>query len=298
MGPFAANLSMVDAQLALQALGIACAVAGLAIALSVAEIRRMHERADRNLALKTEELRSHEVQLATALAELQLVDVRKDNFLSVLAHELLNPVGALINGHALLDQDMPKEQHLAVRAMMDRQISLLTMLSADLMDLARVKAGKVRLEFEAVSILQVATAAADSVRDKFERKVQVLATEFPDTDLEVRGDSKRLTQVVVNLLSNASRHCPEGTQVRIRAVARGDVVAIEIADNGPGIAQERISHIFNLYEQVDRDASEGLGLGLALSHQLIALHNGNLRVSSELAVGTVFVIELPRLTQR
>jgi signal transduction histidine kinase len=177
--------------------------------------------------------------------------------------------------------------------MMGRQVDQLVTLVDDLFDLARIKSGKLRLEVEPVPVRAVALTAVAAVQDHLERKRQTLATRLPPADVEVRADKSRLQQVLVNLLGNASRHCPEGAAVQLRIDTTPQGTVIEVEDDGPGIAPERREAIFGLYEQARRDAGEGLGIGLSLVRQLVELHGGRIEVRGEVGVGTVFRIVLP-----
>jgi signal transduction histidine kinase len=213
--------------------------------------------------------------------------------MAILAHELRNPIAPLRYGLAILDQANLPDRGAQVRRMMVRQIDQLVMLVDDLYDLARIKSGKLRLELVPVPVHDVALAAAAAVQDRVEKKRQTLVTRLPAADVTIWGDRGRLQQVLVNLLGNASRHCPEGTTIQLRIATTPEGTVVDVEDDGPGIAAERREAIFGLYAQSRRDAGEGLGIGLALVRQLVELHGGRIEVRGEVGVGSVFRIVLP-----
>ena len=293
IGPFVDHLSLAQTQLVVQAFGIVAAMTGLLLTGSAIQERRATGVAEALVAQRTGELRQREAQLENALEELRKGDARKDEFMAILAHELRNPIAPLSYGLAALDRAIHPDRGAEIRRMMGRQIDQLVMLVDDLFDLARVRSGKLRVELAPVSVRDVALAAVAAVQNRIDNKRQTLVTRVPSADVTVQGDKGRLQQVLVNLLANASRHCPEGTAVQLRIDTTPEGTVIEVEDDGPGIAPERRGAIFGLYEQSTRDAGEGLGIGLALVRQLVELHGGRVELHSEVGVGSVFRIVLP-----
>jgi signal transduction histidine kinase len=293
IGPFVDHLSLAQTQLVVQAFGVVAAMTGLLLTGSAIQEGRAKGVAEALVAQRTGELRQREAQLESALEELRKGDARKDDFMAILAHELRNPIAPLRYGLTILDQSNLPDRGAEVRRMMGRQIDQLVMLIDDLFDLASIKSGKLRLELVPVPVREVALAAVAAVQDRVDKKRQTLVTRLPSADVTIRGDKGRLQQVLVNLLANASRHCPEGTTVQLRMDTTPQGTVVEVEDDGPGIAPERREAIFGLYEQSRRDAGEGLGIGLALVRQLVELHGGRVEVHSEVGVGSVFRIVLP-----
>ena len=293
IGPFVDQLSLAQTQMVVQAFGVVVAMTGLILTGSAIQERRAKGVAEALVAQRTGELRQREAQLESALEELRKGDARKDDFMAILAHELRNPIAPLSYGLAALDRAIHPDRGAQIRRMMARQMAQLLMLVDDLFDLAGVKSGKLRVKLAPVPVRDVALAAVAAVQDRIDKKQQTLVTRLPPADATIRCDEGRLQQVLVNLLSNASRHCPEGTAVQLRIDITPEGSVVEVEDDGPGIAPERRETIFGLYEQSTRDAGEGLGIGLALVRRLVELHGGNVEVRSELGVGSVFRIVLP-----
>ncbi len=233
-------------------------------------------------------------QQAEALRE---ADRRKDEFLATLAHELRNPLAPIRNGLDILRKNPDAEKALDIREMMDRQLVHLVRLIDDLLDVSRVSQGKIELQRDKHRITDMVRLATEANRAAIEASGHSLQIEENDEDMWVEGDQVRLSQVLANLLNNASKYTPSGGQIRISVRNEGSGVSIAISDTGVGIAPEKQANVFQLFAQVDdhRDISKGgLGIGLALVKQLVELHGGNVSVSSAgLNQGSVFTVRLP-----
>jgi anti-sigma regulatory factor (Ser/Thr protein kinase) len=168
------------------------------------------------------------------------------------------------------------------RDAIDRQLGQLTRLVDDLLDLSRIKAGKVKLDFAIVAVRDVVTRAAESVQAKASARAQHIEVGLPDEPVFVRGDKSRLVQVLHNLLDNASKFSPKGSPIMVSVGMEGARVAIRVTDRGPGIAPAALDTIFDMFEQqgVAGSPQGGLGLGLALCRSFVRLHDGTITAES------------------
>ncbi|MGF6288853.1 hybrid sensor histidine kinase/response regulator [Paraburkholderia youngii] len=226
-------------------------------------------------------------------------DRRKDEFLAMLAHELRNPLAPIRNAIELLDPSRaPSQQSFeAMRAVIGRQVKHLSRLVDDLLDVARIRQGKITLRHEIVELAAALEAAIETVRPALNRKGHTLTTDLPGDPLFVVGDGVRIAQVLGNVLSNAAKYTPQRGDIRIEVREAGDDVLISVRDNGVGIGAETIPHIFDLFVQseISIERSEGgLGIGLPLARTLVELHGGGIEAfSAGLGRGSEFVVRLP-----
>jgi len=246
-------------------------------------------------------LRSEVEERRGAEAALRAADQRKDMFLATLAHELRNPLAPISTGLALLRRaDADAVLRARMRDMMERQVRQLVRLIDDLLDVSRITRGKLDLRREPVAVAELVRQAAEAATPALQAKDQSLAIELPPTSTWVNVDQARLTQVLVNLLGNASKYTPVGGHVRL-AVQAGDdgsggSVSISVADDGIGIEPRRQQEIFEMFFQVDSSlerGAAGLGIGLTLARELVQMHAGTLTVASAgLGQGSTFTIHL------
>ncbi len=233
-------------------------------------------------------------------AEQQLRDAdrRKDEFLAILGHELRNPLSPIRNAAEALRFINSDDKRLSwARALIIRQVDHMTRLVDDLLDVARLTRGVLTLRKETVDIAVVIHHAVESVKAQIEMRRHNLTLSIKDEPLIVSGDPVRLTQVVENLLTNATKFTDEGGKLSLDVHRDGNEVIIEVADNGIGIPRDMLPKIFELFTQEDRairKSSGGLGIGLSLVSQLISLHGGSITALSEgPGRGSKFVIRLP-----
>jgi len=228
---------------------------------------------------------------------LRHADRRKDEFLATLAHELRNPLAPIRNGLAILRRDIGPQQTASTVAMMDRQLSQLVNLVDDLLDLSRVSLDKIDLRLQRLSVVPVIEAALEACRPVIEAKRHTLTVEAIDPHLEIDADRTRMVQVVVNLLTNASKYTDQGGTIGLSAVRDGQTALIRVSDNGVGISAEVLPTLWSLFTQV-RDtldkAQGGLGIGLSLVKKLVEMHHGSVdAVSPGLGQGSVFSVRIP-----
>jgi signal transduction histidine kinase len=241
------------------------------------------------------ELRARAEQLAEA-------GRRKDEFLGMLAHELRNPLNAISAAAAVwgrtVAHDANGERLLAV---INRQARNLARLVDDLLEAARIERGLLQIRREAVDLAQLVRRAVQGAQTVFEGRGQRVALGAPEVPLVVDGDELRLEQVVVNLLTNASKFSGAGSTIDVRLEAKADgegrVAEVRVRDPGVGIPREMLDKIFEPFVQVEPSLARslgGLGIGLSMVKSLVDLHGGRVEAASDGAGrGAEFVVRLP-----
>jgi signal transduction histidine kinase len=238
---------------------------------------------------------SEEVRAVEALKD---ADRRKDEFLATLAHELRNPL-APIRQAAMLAKSAKVDAGRRTWAVevIERQAGHMALLLDDLLDVSRISMGKLELRRQWVDLSAVLGAAVETARPAIDRKKHELVVRVTGGPLRVHADPVRLAQVLSNLLSNAAKYTDEGGRIELVAGVEGDQIVISVRDNGIGLSAASAAQIFEMFSQVSSalDRSEGgLGIGLALSRGLVALHGGQLGVQSAgLGRGSEFILRLP-----
>jgi len=230
-------------------------------------------------------------------------DRRKDEFLGMLAHELRNPLGPILNAAHLLRRIQPKESRMDdLASIVDRQVKHMTRLIDDLLDATRLAHGKVLLRKERCDLATIVRQTSEDYTSIFEASGLKLEINQPETPLWMRGDPVRLAQIIGNLLHNANKFTDPGGSVRVSMELEksGKIAAVTISDTGIGIEPKMLPYVFDVFRQAEQglDRSRGgLGLGLALVKGLVALHDGEVSVVSDgLGNGTRFTIRLPMET--
>jgi signal transduction histidine kinase len=217
----------------------------------------------------------------------------KDVFLATLAHELRNPLAPLTNGIAVLQRMEVHPRNLI--DMMDRQVEHLVRLVDDLLDLSRIKGGKIRLRRMLTDLPQVMQTAVEACNPAIERAGQRLTVSVePDTPA-IKVDPVRIAQAFTNLLDNASKFTPEGGCIDVSIKRQGDWVVTSVRDNGRGISPEALPKIFELFMQGEGATPlMGLGIGLALVKEIVELHRGTVVARSDgLDKGSEITLSLP-----
>jgi PAS domain S-box-containing protein len=225
-------------------------------------------------------------------------DRMKDEFLAMLAHELRNPLAPIQNAVQLLRSSDYRDESVRFTAdVLHRQVGQLVRLVNDLVDVNRITRGKIELVRTDIDLDAVVRQAVEAVRPMIDSKQQVLELQLPAAPLRMTGDFTRLTQVIGNVLSNATKFTGEGGRI-VLAVARQDAqYVITVRDNGIGIAAEQLPDVFKLFVQGDTSLERsvsGLGIGLMLVKTLVTMHGGTVDVRSDgHGKGTEVCITLP-----
>ena len=235
---------------------------------------------------------------ARLYAQIERADQQKNRFLSMLAHELRNPLAPIRSAVDVLRLcgDSPTDIEWA-RDVIDRQVNHLIRLVDDLLDVSRITLGKIRLQIEPLEAADVVTAAIEISQPLIEKSKHRLAVEVADSPIVLNGDRARLTQVLANLLNNAAKYTPPGGTIGISLERDTDFAVFRVRDTGIGISPHMLDKVFDMFIQVENslDRSQGgLGIGLTLVRELIAMHHGTIRVSSDgHGKGSEFIISVP-----
>jgi signal transduction histidine kinase/CheY-like chemotaxis protein len=221
----------------------------------------------------------------------------KDEFLATLSHEIRTPLNAVIGWTRILQTQPSVRSRAHALEVIERNAMSQMRLVEDLLDMARIISGKLRLKIDTVSLADVAQAAIDVVSPGAAAKKIAIETSFAEDVLPVNGDSERLQQVVWNLLSNALKFTDAGGRVCVDVAADGANVRLSVRDNGQGVSPEFIPYVFDRFRQADASTSRrhgGLGLGLSLVRQIVELHGGKVSVESAgVMKGSTFSVSLP-----
>ena len=232
---------------------------------------------------------------------LRQADRHKDEFLAMLAHELRNPLAPIRNAvHLMRMKPLQDPQMCLARDVIERQLSQLTRLVDDLLDVSRITRGKINLTRQPLKVSELIARAVETVEPIIQGRSQVLTVELPEQPPVVDGDCMRLTQAIANVLGNAAKYTDAGGSIVLQVCARARDVEIRVRDTGIGIPAEVLPKIFDLFTQLDQRMERpqsGLGIGLALVRRLVEMHGGSVSAHSEGAGrGSEFVICLPLMT--
>ena len=258
-------------------------------------VRKLRE-ANENLVVTS--LRAQDLQ-----DQAQAVVQRQTEFLSMLAHELRNPLAPISMAADILEKISGAHPQLPrLQQIIARQVTHMKRLLDDLLDASRVSSGKITLKKSHLLLADVVQSAAEISQPMLDSHNQELMIDLPLQPVVIDGDATRLSQVFSNLLINASKYSPPGKSIRLSACCSADgQVAIAIKDQGVGIEPEVQAYIFDLFTQAPRtlDRSEGgLGIGLSMVRALVDLHGGSVRVHSDgLGHGSDFTVLLPLAAQ-
>jgi PAS domain S-box-containing protein len=234
------------------------------------------------------------------LRELEVASRHMNEFLATLAHELRNPLAPVRNALSVMMLEPFVSPTLKqCRDMIDRQVSHLTRLVDDLLDVGRVTTGKIVLRLDPVDLNEVVTRSIEMMRQHLEMRQQGVDFTYSKTRLMVNGDLARLVQITQNLLSNASKFSEPGSRIGISLHAEGTLAALRVSDRGCGVEPDALESIFDLFTQADSRLERkegGLGVGLTLCRWLAEMHGGAVTVTSAgIGKGATFTLRLPRL---
>lgn len=236
------------------------------------------------------------------LEELERSSRMMSQFLAMLAHELRNPLAPMRNAVTLMQLEPTASPALrSARDILDRQLTHVTRLVDDLLDIGRLTTGKIRLQREDVSVADLVARAVETARPLIEARRHTLTIELPPQPVHVDADPTRLSQIMQNLLVNAAKYTPDGGRVAVKAHSADGFVTISVTDNGRGIARGDLQRIFELFAQGDNGVpnDSGLGVGLTLARSLAEMHGGRLDAESPgPGQGSTFLLRLPLGRQR
>ena len=231
------------------------------------------------------------------VTERRKVERRKDDFLMTLAHELKNPLASIHTALQLLKMGREGVQRGWAEEVIGRQVTNLSRLVEDLMDVSRISRGKVRLRKEPSSLVPIVYRAVESVRPLMVGRSQQLQVAVATGPLDLEANPMRLEQVLVNLLTNASKYGAESGLISLSARREAGEIVITVKDDGQGIPPDMLPYIFGMFTQVEgslHSSMGGLGIGLAVVHQLVALHGGSVSAASDgPGLGSEFTVRTP-----
>jgi PAS domain S-box-containing protein len=233
---------------------------------------------------------------------LKKTDLRKDEFLAMLAHELRNPLAPILSAVQFLQMKGTDDPDVRwARDVVERQVQQLTRLVDDLLDVSRISRGKITLRLEPVDLAAVVAQAVEISRPIIDAGKHQLAVTLPKPAVRVEADSTRLAQVVSNLLHNAAKYTEEGGRIDLIVEQLGAEAVLRVRDTGVGITADMLASIFDLFTQVKGSVSRsqgGLGIGLTLVRSLVEMHGGSVRATSGgLGQGSEFVVRLPLMRE-
>jgi len=230
----------------------------------------------------------------------EAANAAKDRFLAMLSHELRTPLSPVLHATTLLEEFACPEPMRSTIATIRRNVQLEARLIDDLLDLARIRNGKLQLQPEAVDAHDLLTRAVDICRPDIETRQLQLTVELHAKRHALEADPARIQQIFWNLISNAVKYTPAGGAISLRTEddEGGGSLRVEVKDSGIGIEPARLERIFDAFEQANSGRSGGLGLGLAICRALVTLHGGRIEArSSGGSQGSVFVVTLPTVRE-
>jgi len=233
-----------------------------------------------------------------ARQEAEAANRTKDEFLAMLSHELRQPLNIVFGwARTLRTREATASQQERALDAIERSARAQGRMIDDLLDVARIAAGKFTLERRQVAVGPLIAEAAESLQPDAKAKGVTVETELDSTAGVVSGDPDRLRQVLVNLIVNAIKFTPAGGHIGVRLAADGDVLRITVEDTGAGIDRDLLPHVFERFRQADRrgaGSQGGLGLGLAIVRQIVDMHGGTAEARSDgPGRGATFTITLP-----
>ena len=232
-----------------------------------------------------------------SIQELEKQDNYRNEFLATLAHELRNPLGPIMSGASILETVDDDKTRKRVTAIINRQAEYMSKLINDLMDVSRITRGKVKLEFEKLSIQDVLSDSLEIVDQQVKAKKHNITVNYLEKDVTVYGDKARLSQIFSNIIHNAAKYTSDQGRITVDIREEGVMVVVAVKDNGMGIPEDRLKDVFNMFTQIEAHSTHtkgGLGIGLTLVSKLVMLHHGDVSVMSEgLGRGSAFEVRLP-----
>jgi signal transduction histidine kinase len=233
-------------------------------------------------------------QAAIAIENTRLF--QQSDLISELVHELGTPLASLNTASYLLSRpEIPQEQRDEMVLTLQQEISRLTDMTASYLDFARLESGRTRFLTEQIYLSELLPEAVQVMHGNIEEKQQTLVLEPIKQDEPITGDYNKLLQVVINLLSNATKYTQEGGQIRLSANVSLDEAVIRVADNGPGIPENQFLHVYERFYRIPKtqNRAQGSGLGLSICKRIVEAHRGYIEIQSTVGEGTAFIIHLP-----
>lgn len=270
-------------------------------------LQKSHEELEIHVEERTSELARTNEALSNEIVErkrmeqaLRENDRHKDEFLAMLAHELRNPLAPILHALQVLKKhDHPDAALVWGHTLIERQVTHIARLLDDLLDVARIIQGKIRLKMERCDLTKIITDAVEDCLPLIESRRHHLVLSMPVEPQWLEADATRLEQIITNLLNNAAKYTEEGGTITLSTMRTGNYALIRVEDTGVGIAPDLLTRVFDLFTQADRSLAHsqgGLGLGLTLVRQLVEKHDGTVTAASAgIGQGSSFTVRLPLL---
>jgi len=243
-----------------------------------------------------EDMQDRTKKLEAALERIRQNDEAKSEFIATLAHEMRNPLATFMSSVELMllgqGQDPAETKRLA--GMMQSRIQTMKRMLDDLLDVSRVARREMEIKKEPVSLLQIVRQAVTLVESFIQSRQQAFSISMPLEDITLFADPVRIEQILVNLLTNASKYTPEKGRISLAGIREEDWLCLKVSDTGIGIPPDMIDRIFEPFVRVKHDSgmASGIGIGLALTKDLVEMHGGTVTVRSD-AGGSEFTVRLP-----
>lgn len=245
------------------------------------------------------ELEHHVIELEKALEKIRLEDTAKNEFLAILAHELRNPLAPVLSAVELLKlQGVSTPPVTDLIEVIEGRVRTMGRLLDDLLDLSRITRGQFTLQKETVDLRTIVKHAIEEADTLIKSRQHKLAVSLPDEPLYLEGDPVRLEQIIVNLLTNAAKYTEPRGHIELTCNKDEQSVVISVKDNGIGIPPNMLTRIFEPFLQAarERSSSPGIGVGLAVTKNIVEMHNGTVIARSEGDThGSEFIVRLPAL---
>jgi len=276
---------------------------GLGPALKNAQLHRALQEKTRQLDAQNKELVEKQEKLVEKTKEVEKASQAKSEFLAHMSHELRTPLNVVIGFSQLMLDNIPgeinEEQRQCLNEILNSGEHLLNLIN-DVLDLSKIESGKVGLKLADITLTKVIESLTSTVMPMLAPRKQSLDVELEEGLPPIYADKAKLKQVLLNLLSNATKFTPDGGRLKIEAVREGDWCQVSVVDNGTGIKKEDQERIFEPFSQLDTTPAKetgGTGLGLAIVKKIIEKHGGQVWVESEYEKGSRFTFTLPIVQQ-
>lgn len=232
-------------------------------------------------------------RLARALGEAEAAIRTRDEVLSIVSHDLRNPLSTITMAAGVLEMPIDESRKAAQIGIIKRAAEHMERLISDLLDVGAIESGNLRLELEILDIGPILTETHRMMEAKAARKSVLLQRVSVEGLGTIRGDRYRILQVLSNLVGNAIKFTPAGGSITLRARPSPGSIVVSVEDTGPGVPEEDVPHIFNRFWHSSRRKHGGAGLGLAIAQGIVEAHGGKIWLENRPGGGATFAFELP-----